>query len=148
MGQYLDLVGRVPGRACPSNAPCASPGTSRRSTPSSGRCTSARSSPAPTPTWSRPFSAFGLPLGEAFQLRDDLLGVFGDEAATGKPVGDDLREGKPTLLLALARRPRRHRQHASLLASVGRARISTTDDVARLQDAARRQPARATRSSS
>jgi len=48
------------------------------------------------------FSAFGEPLGEAFQLRDDLLGVFGDPDQTGKPSGDDLREGKPTLLLALA----------------------------------------------
>jgi geranylgeranyl diphosphate synthase type I len=47
-------------------------------------------------------SAFGAPLGEAFQLRDDLLGVFGDPRRTGKPAGDDLREGKPTLLLALA----------------------------------------------
>jgi geranylgeranyl diphosphate synthase type I len=49
-----------------------------------------------------PLSAFGLPLGDAFQLRDDLLGVFGDPAVTGKPVGDDLREGKPTLLAHLA----------------------------------------------
>jgi geranylgeranyl diphosphate synthase type I len=48
-------------------------------------------------------SAYGEPLGEAFQLRDDLLGVFGDPAVTGKPVDDDLREGKPTPLLALAR---------------------------------------------
>jgi geranylgeranyl diphosphate synthase type I len=49
-----------------------------------------------------PLSAFGLPLGEAFQMRDDLLGVFGSEAVTGKPVGDDLREGKLTPLLAAA----------------------------------------------
>lgn len=49
-----------------------------------------------------PLSDFALPLGEAFQLRDDLLGVFGDPAATGKPVGDDLREGKFTLLVTLA----------------------------------------------
>jgi geranylgeranyl diphosphate synthase type I len=44
--------------------------------------------------------AAGLPLGEAFQLRDDVLGVFGDPAVTGKPAGDDLREGKRTVLMA------------------------------------------------
>ncbi|OIQ92837.1 octaprenyl-diphosphate synthase [mine drainage metagenome] len=44
----------------------------------------------------------GLPLGEAFQLRDDILGVFGDPARTGKPAGDDLREGKRTVLVARA----------------------------------------------
>ncbi len=47
-------------------------------------------------------SAYGLPLGEAFQLRDDLLGVFGDAERTGKPAGDDLVEGKRTVLVALA----------------------------------------------
>ncbi|HEX6515293.1 MAG TPA: polyprenyl synthetase family protein [Nocardioidaceae bacterium] len=47
-------------------------------------------------------SQFGLPLGEAFQLRDDLLGVFGDPDVTGKPAGDDLTEGKRTVLVALA----------------------------------------------
>jgi len=46
-------------------------------------------------------TAFGLPLGEAFQLRDDQLGVFGDPATTGKPAGDDLVEGKRTVLVAL-----------------------------------------------
>jgi geranylgeranyl diphosphate synthase type I len=45
-------------------------------------------------------SAYGIPLGIAFQLADDLLGAFGDPAETGKPVGDDARQGKPTLLLA------------------------------------------------
>lgn len=49
-----------------------------------------------------PLSGFGLPLGEAFQLRDDLLGVYGDPAETGKPAGDDLVEGKRTVLVALA----------------------------------------------
>jgi len=48
------------------------------------------------------YSGYGLPLGEAFQLRDDVLGVFGDPAETGKPAGDDLREGKRTVLVATA----------------------------------------------
>jgi geranylgeranyl diphosphate synthase type I len=48
------------------------------------------------------YSGYGLPLGEAFQLRDDILGVFGDPAQTGKPAGDDLREGKRTVLVATA----------------------------------------------
>jgi geranylgeranyl diphosphate synthase type I len=46
------------------------------------------------------YSDYGLPLGEAFQLRDDVLGVFGDPIETGKPAGDDLREGKRTVLMA------------------------------------------------
>jgi geranylgeranyl diphosphate synthase, type I len=46
------------------------------------------------------YSTFGLALGEAFQLRDDVLGVFGDPTETGKPAGDDLREGKRTALVA------------------------------------------------
>lgn len=46
---------------------------------------------------------FGHEVGMAFQLRDDVLGVFGDSAVTGKPVGDDLREGKRTVLVAYAR---------------------------------------------
>ncbi|PVG82780.1 polyprenyl synthetase [Nocardioides gansuensis] len=55
-----------------------------------------------TPAQLADLTAFGLPLGEAFQLRDDLLGVFGDPATTGKPAGDDLVEGKRTVLVALA----------------------------------------------
>jgi geranylgeranyl diphosphate synthase type I len=51
----------------------------------------------------RGLSAFGIPLGMAFQLRDDILGVFGDPAVTGKPAGDDLREGKRTVLVGLTR---------------------------------------------
>lgn len=51
----------------------------------------------------RSLREFGLPLGIAYQLRDDLLGVFGDAQLTGKPSGDDLREGKRTILIALAR---------------------------------------------
>jgi len=47
--------------------------------------------------------AFAIPLGLAFQLRDDVLGVFGDPKITGKPAGDDLREGKRTVLIGLTR---------------------------------------------
>lgn len=48
------------------------------------------------------FRGYGRDIGVAFQLRDDQLGVFGDPEVTGKPAGDDLREGKRTVLLALA----------------------------------------------
>ena len=69
------------------------------------------------------FSAYGLPLGDAFQMRDDVLGAFGDTATTGKPVGDDLREGKPTPLMAIAT------EHANVsqlqvLQLVGHARLT------------------------
>jgi len=48
-------------------------------------------------------SAYGRELGEAFALRDDLLGVWGNPKVTGKPAGDDLISGKPTVILALSR---------------------------------------------
>ena len=48
------------------------------------------------------YTAYGIPLGQAFQLQDDLLGVFGNSGETGKPSGDDLREGKRTALIATA----------------------------------------------
>lgn len=51
----------------------------------------------------RGLTAFAIPLGLAFQLRDDVLGVFGEPEVTGKPIGDDLREGKRTTLIALTR---------------------------------------------
>lgn len=47
------------------------------------------------------YRSFGTDIGLAFQLRDDLLGVFGDPAVTGKPSGDDIREGKRTVLMAV-----------------------------------------------
>jgi geranylgeranyl diphosphate synthase, type I len=72
----------------------------------------------------------GMPLGIAFQLRDDMLGAFGDPAQTGKPVGDDLREGKPTLLLARAREAATPAQ-LSVLEAVGGE--TTPDDIAAIQ---------------
>ena len=62
---------------------------------------------------------YGIPLGEAFQLRDDVLGVFGDPSRTGKPAGDDLREGKRTLLVALAMDAADERQAGLLRTHLG-----------------------------
>jgi geranylgeranyl diphosphate synthase type I len=79
------------------------------------------------------YSAYGLPLGDAFQLRDDVLGAFGDSSITGKPVGDDLREGKPTPLMALALQRADAAQRA-VLEQVGRKSLSP-DDIDRVQQA-------------
>lgn len=72
----------------------------------------------------------GTPIGIAFQLRDDMLGAFGQTELTGKPVGDDLREGKPTPLLARARQGATTKQ-AELLELVGT--DLTDDQVAAIQ---------------
>jgi geranylgeranyl diphosphate synthase type I len=79
-----------------------------------------------------PLTAYGIPIGEAFQLRDDLLGAFGDSEATGKPVGDDLVEGKPTPLLAVARE-RATGADAAVLARVGDPALDA-DGVAAVQE--------------
>ncbi|WP_033320214.1 polyprenyl synthetase family protein [Streptomyces yerevanensis] len=68
-------------------------------------------------------SAYGLPLGEAFQLRDDVLGVFGDPSVTGKPRLDDLRAGKHTALLAIALQQADRAQARVLRALVGDPRL-------------------------
>ncbi len=74
-------------------------------------------------------SDVALPLGEAFQLRDDVLGVFGDPSVTGKPAGDDLREGKRTVLVA---------RTAELTDDTGRTalrdRLGTIDGVSAVRD--------------
>ena len=76
-------------------------------------------------------SAYGLPLGEAFQMRDDILGTFGDPDITGKPVGEDLREGKPTPLLAITT-ARAGAAGADLLGRVGSPDLGD-DEVAAVQ---------------
>ena len=101
VGQYLDLVGTASGSSDPVQA-------ARIERYKSGKYTVERplhlgaSLAGRLAELAGPLSAVGLPLGEAFQLRDDLLGVFGDRSVTGKPVGDDLREGKLTPLIAAA----------------------------------------------
>lgn len=75
----------------------------------------------------------GLPLGEAFQLRDDQLGVFGDPEVTGKPSGDDLREGKRTALIAYARSKANQDQSALISNYLGVPDLSD-EHVAEFQD--------------
>lgn len=71
------------------------------------------------PEFNSAYSNFGLPLGEAFQLRDDVLGVFGDPQVTGKPAGDDIREGKRTVLVAITMENADVSQRAKLLSALG-----------------------------
>lgn len=102
VGQYLDMMGTAQAQASVA-------GTRRIAMYKSAKYTIERPLHIGAALLNRfdelakPLSAYGLPLGEAFQLRDDILGAFGNADSTGKPVGDDLIEAKPTLLLAFAR---------------------------------------------
>jgi geranylgeranyl diphosphate synthase type I len=131
IGQYLDMLGTARGNAGLEAA-------RRIATFKSGKYTVERPLHLGAALAGRlddlagPLSAYGLPLGEAFQLKDDLLGVFGDAAVTGKPVGEDLREGKPTLLYAVAAQ-RASGPDAAVLALYGHADLDE-NGVAALQD--------------
>jgi geranylgeranyl diphosphate synthase, type I len=81
----------------------------------------------------RAYSGYGLPVGEAFQLRDDVLGVFGDPVVTGKPAGDDLREGKRTYLIAAAFEAANAGTAAALTAGLGDRKLDAAG-VARLRE--------------
>ncbi|MFD8148939.1 polyprenyl synthetase family protein [Streptomyces sp. NPDC059708] len=80
-----------------------------------------------TPAVHEALSAYALPVGEAFQLRDDLLGVFGTPEVTGKPVLDDLREGKHTVLAALALQRADRNQRRDLRALLGSPSLDETE---------------------
>jgi geranylgeranyl diphosphate synthase type I len=103
VGQYLDIVGSVQGIRDVERA-------ERICRYKSGKYTIERplhlgavlAAPDRADELLPALSAYGLPLGDAFQMRDDVMGAFGDSDVTGKPVGGDLREGKPTPLLARA----------------------------------------------
>jgi geranylgeranyl diphosphate synthase type I len=131
VGQYLDLLGTARGEVNRSAA-------RQISLYKSGKYTVERplhlgaALAGRLPELAAPLTAYGLPLGEAFQLRDDLLGVFGDAEVTGKPVGDDLREGKPTALIAIASE-RVDATGRRLLARLGAPDLDD-DEVAALQD--------------
>ena len=76
---------------------------------------------------------FGVPIGEAFQVKDDLLGTFGDTALTGKPVGNDLRAGKRTAIVREAETTLGDAQRAPLTHVFGRAAASEPDVRAAMQ---------------
>jgi len=125
IGQYLDLLGTARGKPTVSLA-------TRICQYKSGKYTIERplhlgaALAHRLPEFQHALSAYGLPLGEAFQLQDDLLGTLGDELLTGKPVGDDLREGKPTALVAWALERATTTQHR-VLDAIGEPGLSTTD---------------------
>ncbi len=98
-GQYLDVLGQATGDATVDSAMTVVRYKSAKYTVERPLHLGAALAGA-APELTKTYSAYGLPLGEAFQLRDDILGVFGDPAETGKPAGDDLREGKRTVLVA------------------------------------------------
>ncbi len=102
-GQFLDLVGQSSGNTSVASALEVITYKSAKYTVERPLLLGAALQADATQAVRAAFSGYGIPLGIAFQLRDDILGVFGDPAKTGKPVLDDLREGKRTVLLALAR---------------------------------------------
>jgi len=75
----------------------------------------------------RKMGSFGFNLGIAFQIIDDILGVFGDEKKTGKPVGSDLREGKKTILVIRGLKRADQRQKNIILNVLGRSDASQGD---------------------
>jgi geranylgeranyl diphosphate synthase type I len=101
VGQYLDMHTQVTGDTSLERAGLVARFKSAKYTVERPLLLGAAIADAP-PAVADAYTAYGLPLGEAFQLRDDVLGVFGDPAVTGKPAGDDLREGKRTYLVAAA----------------------------------------------
>jgi geranylgeranyl diphosphate synthase, type I len=101
VGQYLDVQTQATGNTSVARAGLVARFKSAKYTVEQPLLLGAAIAGAAAPL-TKAYSAYGLPLGEAFQLRDDVLGVFGDPAVTGKPAGDDLREGKRTFLIAAA----------------------------------------------
>jgi geranylgeranyl diphosphate synthase type I len=101
VGQYLDVLSQVTQDTSTERAGKVARYKSAKYTVERPLLLGAALADAPAPVRAA-YSGYGLPLGEAFQLRDDVLGVFGDPEQTGKPAGDDLREGKRTYLVAAA----------------------------------------------
>jgi geranylgeranyl diphosphate synthase, type I len=114
IGQYLDLVSSVRGERDRRIAECIRKYKSAKYTVERPLHLGAMLAAPDRVDLIEPLSAYGLPVGDAFQLRDDVLGVFGEADVVGKPVGDDLREGKPTALLAITTQRAPRSAHAAL----------------------------------
>jgi geranylgeranyl diphosphate synthase type I len=135
-GQYLDMLGSAMNERCREKA-------ERICRYKSGKYTIERplhlgallAAPTRGAELIPVLSTYGLPLGDAFQMRDDVLGAFGDTAITGKPVGDDLREGKPTPLMAIAT-ARANAAQLKELQLVGNQDL-TPEQIARVQEVIR-----------
>jgi geranylgeranyl diphosphate synthase, type I len=142
-GQLLDLLGSARDDASPERAKQICLYKSAKYTVERPlHLGAALADPANLPAVTGFLTDYGVPLGEAFQLKDDLLGVFGDPATTGKPVGEDLREGKATLLYALAR-DRASGGAARLIAERFGAADLTVDELVAIQEAIEATGARA-----
>lgn len=132
VGQYLDVLTQVTGDTSVERAGKVARYKSAKYTVERPLLLGAALTDAPPHVWAA-YSAYGLPLGEAFQLRDDVLGVFGDPAQTGKPAGDDLREGKRTYLVAAALEASDDAGRKLLLERLGDPELDE-DGVARLRE--------------
>jgi geranylgeranyl diphosphate synthase type I len=121
-GQYLDILTQVTGDTSVERAGTVARFKSAKYTVERPLLLGAALAGAPLEV-AAAYSGYGLPLGEAFQLRDDLLGVFGDPARTGKPAGDDLREGKRTYLVAAAYEAADEAARKALAAGLGDRRL-------------------------
>ncbi len=117
-GQYLDVLVQAQGRFNAEDALRVAAAKTTKYTVEGPLQLGATAADAAEATRSA-LRRYGRALGEAFQLRDDILGVFGDPAETGKPAGDDLREGKHTLLVAWAMEQASPQQAALLRSRLG-----------------------------
>jgi geranylgeranyl diphosphate synthase type I len=117
-GQYLDVLAQATGDTSVERAGTIARYKSAKYTVERPLLLGAALAEAPAEV-AAAYSGYGLHLGEAFQLRDDILGVFGDPAVTGKPAGDDLREGKRTYLVAAALAAAGPREAATLAGRLG-----------------------------
>ncbi|MGC5345433.1 polyprenyl synthetase family protein [Streptomyces sp. DT24] len=136
-GQYLDLHGQATGTRTAAHALRTARLKSALYSVERPLALGAALAGADEPT-TRALCSAGRCAGLAFQLRDDLLGVFGDPERTGKPSGDDIREGKPTYLMAMARERADvtgdHRARNAIDAALGDAGL-TEEGLERVRDA-------------